>query len=444
MKTILQTVLSNLALCLLAFAEPKGICLHAYSPEAPADKIECFEFEKSETTFQGTRFFLTNGQPVVINDYQNRGVIAYPIASTPLAPTLQRFEALTFQSPATRQFLNPWILKIRNTLGASAKQATTIVKLPSIPLPDGTVLKECHATKLAGTIVTIIHADGVKKIDISTLSEALKTTLNLADLKNSAPILAADPSLVSPEKITVGEISQPSSFTSQTKTESPKPILTDPQVRESSATPPTPPVLQTQNQPASDDRQNSGNAISEIPDKKHAEAVTNSIISNATTTEIHIPPVVVNTSASAQSATASITSQLASVPVPWYIAIGLIAITPVIFTSVRKRKEKSFISPIQLKFKPRDAIHNPLIKFYCPNCESKLSASAEEYGKSVDCPSCGVSFVVPSESSDIKSSTLITANDSLSKPPPIPSAVSIPYAHSLSSTLPLPPANQPH
>lgn len=189
--------LTTLTFSLLAAAAPVGICLHSDGPSVPADKIECFEFERSEPAQNGgKRFFLPKGQSVVVTDYRNRGIVLYPDkrVTNPeaLASVLKTYEAIARQSPTTRPFLNPLILKIRNSQTATATQNEESSKLPSITLPDGTVLKGCKATKKDATTVSVMHTDGVRKINISALSETTKTALNLDSIPTIIEIIPKD------------------------------------------------------------------------------------------------------------------------------------------------------------------------------------------------------------------------------------------------------------
>ena len=178
-KAIVWSILITLvAAASSAIAAPVGICLHAYGPEAPADKIECFEFEKFEKSPSETRFFLPNDKIFVITNYKNRGVILYPnnLNSRPeaISETLKNFETYAQQYPATRKFLNPRILKLRSYQAEVAKQQKNVAELPTVTLADGIVLKGCRAVKKDATTISLMHSDGIKKVKIAELSEATK------------------------------------------------------------------------------------------------------------------------------------------------------------------------------------------------------------------------------------------------------------------------------
>ena len=187
---------------------PVGICLHAYGPEAPPEKIDCFEFEKLEKTPNETRFFLPNGKSAVVTNYRNRGVILYPNSKTfgpALAEMLKTYEAHTQRSPTTRQFLNPWILKLRNGQAAVAQQAEKVAELPTVTLADGTVLKGCKAVKKDATTISLMHADGIKKVSIAELNEATKKALDLDALPlTTAPTPKGIAKSDSPDPVTEG------------------------------------------------------------------------------------------------------------------------------------------------------------------------------------------------------------------------------------------------
>lgn len=206
MKTLVRIALAAISFSLLSAAAPVGICLHASSPEAPADKIECFEFEKSERVANEHRFFIDSERSWVITSFRFRGTIPYMPELTPGNPVfdklLKLYEETARATPSTRRYLNPKILVMRNLaagytqekqrseskiLAETAKQTEANSKMPSVTLADGTVLKGCKATKMDGTFVSLMHTDGIKKIKIADLSEESKKALNLDSLtKNVA------------------------------------------------------------------------------------------------------------------------------------------------------------------------------------------------------------------------------------------------------------------
>lgn len=62
---------------------------------------------------------------------------------------------------------------------------------------------------------------------------------------------------------------------------------------------------------------------------------------------------------------------------------------------------------------------HPMIKFYCPHCNAKISAEAEFEGQTSVCPSCGESMTVPRSENMPAASPPIGESSS---PPPLPSA----------------------
>ena len=107
MKSLWTPAILILAAASLALAAPIGICLHAYSPEAPADKIECFEFERSERFGADYRFFIDANKPAVVTSYRYRGAIPYKTGLAPGNPEfdklLKLYEETSRATPSTRQ-----------------------------------------------------------------------------------------------------------------------------------------------------------------------------------------------------------------------------------------------------------------------------------------------------------------------------------------------------
>ena len=194
LKALVLICLTTFSFPLLAAAAPVGICLYADSQDTPSERIQCFEFEKREVTKAETRFFLPAGGSTVITAFRNRGVVLYPSLRTTgpgvLDSLLKTYEAHARQSPATRQYLNPWILKMRNNQAEASKQTEAVAKLPSITLSDGTVLKGCKALKKEGTLVSVRHSDGIRKIEIAELSDVTKKELKLDSIPT---VVAAAP-----------------------------------------------------------------------------------------------------------------------------------------------------------------------------------------------------------------------------------------------------------
>lgn len=167
------------ATCLSA---PVGIFMHAYSPEAPPEKIECFEFERSIIDDKGTWLYLANGRPVLFTKYRNRGTILYATGVKPGHPDfdkyLKLYEETATKIPSTRPFLNPRILAMRNLVIEDKKRSDAISKLPTITLADGKQLRGCIMTKIEKDTVFLKHQDGFKKVDKNELDSAERILLN--------------------------------------------------------------------------------------------------------------------------------------------------------------------------------------------------------------------------------------------------------------------------
>lgn len=205
MKHLLSIILITMVVSIFAKAAPVGICLHAYSPDAPVEKIECFEFERAEKMHSGTRFFLANGRTAIITDYRTRGIVHYPQSqlSSPqeLAKLLADYETHCSQSPSTRPYLNPWIQKMRSRVDHDNKVSEDMASLPTISLADGTKLEGCRATKRSESTVTVMHSGGVKTINIAELSDAAKKSLNW----NEIPIVEPLPTVAKNEDSSTGK-----------------------------------------------------------------------------------------------------------------------------------------------------------------------------------------------------------------------------------------------
>jgi TPR repeat protein/formylglycine-generating enzyme required for sulfatase activity len=167
---------------LIVTAAPVGICLHAYSPEAPAEKIECFEFEKVERAGPDYRFFPSGGRSVVVTAYRFRGTIPYRPALAPTHPEFEKllklYEETARATPSTRPYLNPKILAMRGQAAGVAKQAESVAALPSITVADGSKLVGCTMSKIEDGFVSIRHQDGISKVSLKELDAAEKKGLN--------------------------------------------------------------------------------------------------------------------------------------------------------------------------------------------------------------------------------------------------------------------------
>lgn len=181
MKTSLNALSLIILSALSALSAPVGICLHAYSPEAPREKIECFEFERAEKIHSGTRYFLPNGQSAVVTDYRNRGTILYPkppqMAPGKVEELLKNYEEQAGGTPSVRPYLNPWILKLRQSKDQAARVEQSDAKLPTVTVANGISYTACSLKSIDGDVVSIRHRDGFGKVPLAELDAAEKTAL---------------------------------------------------------------------------------------------------------------------------------------------------------------------------------------------------------------------------------------------------------------------------
>ncbi len=177
-KFLIITIFTSL----IVTAAPVGICLHAYSPEAPAEKIECFEFEKVERAGADYRFFPQSDKSVMVTAYRFRGTIPYKPELAPIHPEfgklLKLYEETARATPSTRRFLNPKILLMRGQAATVAKQLEDVAKLPTITTADGTQLIGCTMSKIDDGFAIIRHQDGISKVSLKELDVTEKKALN--------------------------------------------------------------------------------------------------------------------------------------------------------------------------------------------------------------------------------------------------------------------------
>jgi len=192
MITPLRILIAIAIQSLIATAEPVGICLHAYGPDAPADKIECFEFEKVERAGDNYRFFPRSDRSVVVNAYRYRGTIPYKANLAPTHPEfdklLKLYEETARATPSTRVFLNHRILAMR---AQAATKTPAVAETPEedvskvgiiITTPEGSVLNDCRAISIHGDEVTLMHSGGVTRVKIESLSDDEKNSLGFESL----------------------------------------------------------------------------------------------------------------------------------------------------------------------------------------------------------------------------------------------------------------------
>lgn len=162
-----------IAVASFALAEPVGICLHSYSPLAPPDKIECFEYIKFEKIGDGLRFFLYPNGTTIVPKIRYRGIIEYAVGLRPGDPKFDEALALyvntATESPLTRRFLNERVKAMRDLA----------VGHQSIKQQDGSAAKASLAgvsysapkfKALRDGLLTISHQGGAASISIDKIA----------------------------------------------------------------------------------------------------------------------------------------------------------------------------------------------------------------------------------------------------------------------------------
>jgi hypothetical protein len=186
MKSLWTLAILILATASLAIAAPVGICLHAYSPEAPADKIECFEFESFERFGADYRFFIDSNKPAVVTSYRYRGTLLYKTGLAPGNPEfdklLKLYEETSRASPSTRRYLNPKILVMRDQAAGYTAAQQHEESLPKISVGGENFLSPQFKGIEDGKLV-LGHKDGVVKIDIEKITDSELQALAKIDPK---------------------------------------------------------------------------------------------------------------------------------------------------------------------------------------------------------------------------------------------------------------------
>lgn len=173
-------------------AAPVGLCLTSYSPLAPPDAVECFEYLKYERAQDGLRFFLVPNGTTIVPTIRFRRVMVYFEGASPTDPkfkaALDDYTKTAAESPATRKYLLPRIEKMRALAEAYGKVQARENKQESISLrlKSGIVLEGCKVTRIEDGVVVILHKDGIAKVDMADLSDSDKITLKLQQFQKRA------------------------------------------------------------------------------------------------------------------------------------------------------------------------------------------------------------------------------------------------------------------
>ncbi|MBN8460679.1 MAG: sel1 repeat family protein [Verrucomicrobia bacterium] len=196
----LRALLTMAAMAQACLAQPVGICLKSYSPLAPPDKMECFEFERHEPAGSNTRFFIDGSFSVLVRGVELRGILFYPKDAEMIpdycARRLPEFETRARESPATRRYLNPWIIRMRNVTSNAANVAEAKSGLPDITLRDGTVLQHCKVLKRETAKVSISHDGGVRGVPVGDLDAGALKALAIDTIPVTTPERVSEENVV--------------------------------------------------------------------------------------------------------------------------------------------------------------------------------------------------------------------------------------------------------
>lgn len=169
-----------------AVGDPMGICLHAYSPETPSDKIECFEFEKYERSERGYLFFVDVNKRTLVTPYQYRGVIQYKAGLSPGDPEFDKHLQVLVESenlyPATRRFLTPKISDMRAQSVAYMAELERVKNLPQLEIAGRNYIDPQYKSIEDGKLL-LSHKDGFVRIAIEKINEAELIALAKLDPK---------------------------------------------------------------------------------------------------------------------------------------------------------------------------------------------------------------------------------------------------------------------
>jgi hypothetical protein len=170
----------------LSLAEPAGLCMHAYGPEAPAEKIECFEYKRMEKAPEGYRFFLEPSGTAIVTSYRYRGVIVYKPGVTPgipeFAQILKLYEETATATPSVRRYLNPKILAMRELNAAYMAGRQEMENMPKVSVAGNEYLSPVFKGFDEGKLV-LGHNDGVVRIELGKITDAQVSELAKLDPK---------------------------------------------------------------------------------------------------------------------------------------------------------------------------------------------------------------------------------------------------------------------
>lgn len=174
MKTIRITCL---ILCLSAWASGlfgQGVCFHAYSPDAPDNQIQFFEFDRFERNAEGYRFFMRPTGSVVVTNYRYRGAVIYNDNLNPGHPDfekqLETYENAVKKVPGTARLLGTRIQTMRDQQTSHKNQQQAASELPSIVIAGEKLTAPVYQRLEDGRMV-VAHGSGVSRIPLSRITD---------------------------------------------------------------------------------------------------------------------------------------------------------------------------------------------------------------------------------------------------------------------------------
>ena len=175
MKYLIIPALISIASLSCALSAPVGICLHANSPEAPPEKVECFQYSKFEVVSGGYRFFIEPSGTTIITKYRYRGNIAYEDNLLPGTPDFSKklkfYEAAATKYPSTRTYLNPKIVSMRSQAERISAVKQALAALPKLTISGNDYTSPKYRSIEKGKLV-FTHNGGIAKIDIDSITDA--------------------------------------------------------------------------------------------------------------------------------------------------------------------------------------------------------------------------------------------------------------------------------